>query len=113
MHIAVIGAGLTGCITALGFADRGHRVTIFERASRLLSRASTANEGKIHLGYVYSADPSFHTAERLIDDALLFRPLVERWISAATRRCRTSASKPKRIRSSDAVRCASRCATKT
>jgi hypothetical protein len=83
MHIAVIGAGLTGCITALGFADRGHRVTIFERASRLLSRASTANEGKIHLGYVFSADPSFHTAERLIDDALLFRPLVERWISAA------------------------------
>lgn len=83
MHVAIIGGGLTGCLTALGFADRGHHVTIFERAGRLLSRASSANEGKVHLGYVYGADPHFHTAERLIDDALLFRPMLERWISAA------------------------------
>ena len=83
MQVVVIGAGLTGCLTALGFADRGHQVTILERAGRLLSRASTANEGKVHLGYVFGADPHFHTAERLIDDAILFRPILERWISAA------------------------------
>ena len=77
MQVVVIGAGLTGCLTALGFADRGHQVTILERAGRLLSRASTANEGKVHLGYVFGADPHFHTAERLIDDAILFRPILK------------------------------------
>ena len=30
MQVVVIGAGLTGCLTALGFADRGHQVTILE-----------------------------------------------------------------------------------
>lgn len=83
MKISIIGGGLTGCLTALELADHGHNVSIFDRAPALLSRASKANEGKIHLGYVYAADTSFRTAERLIDDALRFRPILERWMTSA------------------------------
>jgi hypothetical protein len=79
-NIAIVGGGLTGCLAALEFADRGHFVTIFEREADLLTRASIANEGKMHLGYTYSADRSFQTAKRLIDDALVFRDIVERWV---------------------------------
>ena len=80
--VAVAGGGLTGCLVALDFAERGHRVTLFEKEAHLLSRASTANEGKVHLGYTYAADDSFQTAARLIDDALSFRPLLERWMTS-------------------------------
>ena len=83
MRIGVVGGGLAGCLTALDYAERGHAVVLFEQEPRLLSRASTANEGKIHLGYCYAADPGFRTAERLIEDALLFRPILERWMTAA------------------------------
>ncbi|MFQ6547357.1 FAD-dependent oxidoreductase [Aestuariibius sp. 2305UL40-4] len=83
MKIAVIGGGLTGCLVALELAERGHPVAIFDREDALIQRASLANEGKIHLGYVYSADPTMRTAQTLIDDALLFRPLIERWMGAA------------------------------
>ncbi|WP_162932969.1 FAD-dependent oxidoreductase [Roseovarius sp. EL26] len=82
MKIAIIGGGLTGCISALEFADRGHSVVIFDQEKELLTRASTANEGKIHLGYVYAADKGFNTAVRLIDDALMFRAILERWMPA-------------------------------
>ena len=84
MKIAVIGGGLTGCLAALELAERGHSVVIFDRENDLLLRASTANEGKIHLGYVYAADASFRTAERLIDDALMFNSILERWMSPLT-----------------------------
>ena len=83
MRIAVIGGGLTGCLIALEHAERGHDVVLFDREPALLSRASTANEGKIHLGYCYAADEGFRTAARLIEDALLFRPILERWMTPA------------------------------
>jgi hypothetical protein len=83
-QIAVIGGGLTGCLIALDLAENGHEVTIFEKEVELVRRASIANEAKIHLGYVYSSDQSFRTAQTMIDDALRFRPLLERWIGAAT-----------------------------
>ena len=83
LKIAVIGGGITGTIAALEMADRGHEVIIFERESDIFQRASVANEGKIHLGYVYSADHSFQTAIRMIEDALFFRPIVERWLTNA------------------------------
>jgi hypothetical protein len=47
-----------------------------------MSRASAANEGKIHLGYVYSGDDSFRTARTMIDDALCFRPLLMQWMGS-------------------------------
>lgn len=48
-----------------------------------MARASTANEGKVHLGYVYAANGEFQTASHLIDDALLFRVILMRCMTPA------------------------------
>ncbi|SNY93169.1 FAD dependent oxidoreductase [Cohaesibacter sp. ES.047] len=82
MSISVVGGGLTGCLIALELAESGRSVVLFEKEAEILTRASYANEGKIHLGFVYAADTSFRTAKRMIDDALQFRPVLERWISS-------------------------------
>ena len=48
-----------------------------------MNRASLRNEGKIHLGFTYANDPSFHTARLLLAGALSFRSLLTRWIGPA------------------------------
>jgi 2-polyprenyl-6-methoxyphenol hydroxylase-like FAD-dependent oxidoreductase len=58
MHVGILGGGLQGCCAALALADRRVRVTLFDKNPTLLSRAGIANEGKIHLGYMYAGDPS-------------------------------------------------------
>ncbi len=78
MHVAVLGGGLQGCCVALALADRGVRVTLFDRNDRLLTRAAVANEGKIHLGYMYAADPTLNTARRMMRGALAFAPFMSR-----------------------------------
>ena len=50
MHVGVLGGGLQGCCVALTLAERGVKVTLFDKNDTLLSRAAVANEGKIHLG---------------------------------------------------------------
>ena len=55
-------------------------MTLVEGAPQLMQGASRWNEGKIHLGYLYAADPVLRTAERLIPGGLAFRSLVERHI---------------------------------
>jgi hypothetical protein len=77
MHVAVIGAGITGTSVALLLARRGVRVTLFEAAAGPLTAASRWNEGKIHLGHLYAADHSLETARRLLPGGLAFRPLIE------------------------------------
>ena len=69
---------MLGCCTALELARRGRRVTLVDGAREVMQRASRWNEGKIHLGFLYPADPSRNTAARLIPGALAFRTLVER-----------------------------------
>ena len=83
MSIAIFGAGILGTCTALELADRGHRLTVFERNAEPLSEASLYNEGKLHLGFVYAADPSFRTAERMIRGAAQFMDVLGRWIPRA------------------------------
>lgn len=83
MAIAILGGGILGSCTALELADRGHHVTLFERNAELLSEASLHNEGKLHLGFVYAADPTFRTAERMIRGAVQFMDVLERWIPSA------------------------------
>ncbi len=77
-RIAVLGAGMLGACTALELVRHGHRVTLVDSADDVMQRASRWNEGKIHLGFLYPADPSLNTAARLIPGALAFRTLVER-----------------------------------
>ena len=83
MRVVVIGAGITGCSAALMLARRGARVTLVDQATRPFSGASRWNEGKIHLGYLYAADPSLPTARRLLPGGLAFRPLVEELLSSS------------------------------
>jgi glycine/D-amino acid oxidase-like deaminating enzyme len=80
-RIAILGGGMLGVCTALELARRGESVTLVDGAEDLLQGASRWNEGKIHLGYLYAADPSLNTARRLVAGGLAFRGLVERHIA--------------------------------
>lgn len=80
MHVAVLGGGLQGCCLALALAARGARVALYDRGAELLSGAATANEGKIHLGYVYAADRSLATARLMMKGAVSFAPLIARYL---------------------------------
>ena len=76
-RVAVLGAGIMGCCVALLLARRGVPVDLFDEADQPFAGASRWNEGKIHLGYIYAADPSLRTAEHVLPGSLRFRPLVE------------------------------------
>jgi hypothetical protein len=81
--VAIFGAGILGTCTALELADRGHQVSLFERNAEPFSEASLFNEGKLHLGFVYAADASFRTAERMIRGAAGFMDFMRRWVPRA------------------------------
>lgn len=76
----MLGGGLQGVSTALELAARGVIVDLFDRNAVLLSQAAARNEGKIHLGYVYAADPTFATGRTMIAGALAFAPTLRRWV---------------------------------
>ncbi|MBL4702572.1 MAG: FAD-binding oxidoreductase [Phycisphaeraceae bacterium] len=78
--VIVIGAGLTGSCIALELANQGIKVALLDQDSVPMNRASRRNEGKIHLGLIYAADPSFSTADLQLRGALLFFHLLKRWI---------------------------------
>jgi glycine/D-amino acid oxidase-like deaminating enzyme len=78
--VAVLGAGIMGSATALFLARRGVRVVLFDAAPAPFSGASRWNEGKIHLGYLYSADRSLDTARRVLPGGLAFKGLTEHLI---------------------------------
>lgn len=82
-RIAILGGGLMGCCTALALADRGARVVIFERRATPMQEASRNTEAKLHLGFVYAADPSLRTARMMQRGAVAFRSLVGRWLGGA------------------------------
>jgi glycine/D-amino acid oxidase-like deaminating enzyme len=71
---------MQGCCIALALADRGVRVTLYDCNAALLTRAAVANEGKIHLGYVFCGDTSLATARTLAQGALAFAPLMRRYL---------------------------------
>ncbi|KAB2310050.1 FAD-binding oxidoreductase [Betaproteobacteria bacterium SCN2] len=88
-RIAVLGAGIMGSSAALLLARRGHQVDLFDAAAEPFSAASRWNEGKIHLGFIYSADPSLQTARRVLPGGLAFRPLLENLIGCRIGDCTT------------------------
>jgi hypothetical protein len=75
-HVAVLGAGIMGSATALFLARRGAGVTLFDAADHPFTGASRWNEGKIHLGYLYAADPTLATARRVMPGGLAFKALA-------------------------------------
>lgn len=82
MRAAVLGAGLQGSCIALELARRGVDVDLVDRAGTAMSGASSHNEGKVHLGYVYANDPTRRTARTMIEGALDFGPSLRRWLGA-------------------------------
>jgi len=54
-----------------------------DRNSSLLSRTAVANEGKIHLGYMYAGDPTFSTARIMMSGALAFAPFMHRYLGTS------------------------------
>ncbi|MFN0265208.1 FAD-dependent oxidoreductase [Tepidamorphus sp. 3E244] len=90
MRVGVLGGGLQGCCVALALADRGIDVTIFDLNDALITRAGAANEGKVHLGYMYAADPSLRTAKRMMAGALAFEPFLKRHLGAGSAAFATS-----------------------
>ena len=79
--IAVLGAGLAGCCAALEAAKLGYHVTLFEKQALTINGASLHNEGKLHLGYVYGADPEAETHEIMAKGSLCFASIIERLTS--------------------------------
>ncbi len=75
--VAVLGAGITGCSTALFMARQGYDVTLFDQAPQPFQGSSGWNDGKLHLGYLYAADPGLGTARQLLTGGLLFKDIVE------------------------------------
>lgn len=82
-RVAILGSGIMGSSTALLLARRGASVTIFDALRQPFNRASRWNEGKIHLGFLYSADQSLQTAKRILPGGLAFKPLVEQLIGCS------------------------------
>jgi len=72
----VLGAGIMGSSTALHLARLGVHVTLFDREHAPFRGASRWNEGKIHLGFLYAADPTLDTARAVLPGGLEFRDQV-------------------------------------
>lgn len=81
-RIAVLGAGIMGSALALMLARRGAKVDLIDREAIPMNCASRWNEGKIHLGYIYGADPTLQTARHVIPGGLRFGPLLRELIDA-------------------------------
>jgi glycine/D-amino acid oxidase-like deaminating enzyme len=75
--VAVLGAGIMGSSLALMLARSGSHVTLFDQHAQPFRGASRWNEGKIHLGFLYNADGSMQSAQRMLPGGLSFKPLVE------------------------------------
>src|SRR5262249_28624031 len=91
MLVGILGGGLQGCCAALALAKRAARVTLFDKNELLLSRAAVANEGKIHLGYMYAGDRTLSTAKTMMAGALAFAPFLERHLGRSMRSFMVSA----------------------
>jgi hypothetical protein len=65
-----------GSCLSLFLARKGVDVTLFDMAPAPMTGASRWNEGRIHLGYIYSADPSLRTAHYVLPGGLSFGRLV-------------------------------------
>lgn len=81
-RVAVLGAGIAGSCLAIELARRGADVTLVDRRSSPMAEASRFNEGKIHLGYLYGADPSMRTARHVLPGGLAFAPIMSDLLDA-------------------------------
>ncbi|MBE9549197.1 MAG: FAD-binding oxidoreductase [Proteobacteria bacterium] len=81
-QVTIIGAGISGCLTAINLTDAGIKVQLVDRHPEPMEGASRWNEGKIHLGYCYLGDPSFESAKLMLSGAACFTEEIERLTGA-------------------------------
>jgi glycine/D-amino acid oxidase-like deaminating enzyme len=82
MRVAVLGGGLQGACVALELAAAGIVVDLYDKNDRFLLQASSHNEGKIHLGYVYANDRTLRTARTMVKGGIQFSMLMRRWLGS-------------------------------
>jgi glycine/D-amino acid oxidase-like deaminating enzyme len=78
-RVLIVGAGLQGLSLALALAERGRPSLVLEREAAPFLGASSKNEGKVHLGFVYALDAGGATVRHMVEGAMTFAPLIERW----------------------------------
>jgi glycine/D-amino acid oxidase-like deaminating enzyme len=81
-RVAVLGGGLQGACVALELASAGIDVDLYDQNAACLTQASSHNEGKIHLGYVYANDPTLRTARTMVKGGISFSCLMRRWLGS-------------------------------
>jgi glycine/D-amino acid oxidase-like deaminating enzyme len=77
-QVLVLGGGIAGCVTASILADDGFDVAIVEQQPDLMNGASRWNDGKLHMGYTYTASASPRTAALMIEGVAAWIPTMER-----------------------------------
>jgi glycine/D-amino acid oxidase-like deaminating enzyme len=82
LRVAVLGAGVMGSSLAIFLARRGVEVFLVDRSREPVSASSRWNEGKIHLGYLYGADPTLATARHVLPGGLHFASLMSELVGA-------------------------------
>jgi D-amino-acid dehydrogenase len=96
MHVVVLGAGVVGVTTAYYLCERGHRVSVVERADAVASGASAGNGGQLSYSFTDAmASPALLTKMPKmmtgLDPAFLVRPPVNTqlvyWGQAFLRQC--------------------------
>lgn len=99
MHIVVLGAGVIGVTTAYYLSERGHRVTVVDRAAEIASGASGDNGGQLSYsftdamaspallsklpGLLAGLNPAFHVRPPI-------NPQLIRWGLAFLSQCTTA-----------------------
>lgn len=76
-NVCVMGAGIQGCCCALMLKKCGYNVSIIDKECDIMTQASANQEGKIHMGFVYSNDSTFKTGMKIMNDALHFSYQME------------------------------------
>ncbi len=96
MHVVVLGAGVVGVTTAYYLSERGHSVTVVDRADTVASGASAGNGGQLSYSFtdamaspaLLSKIPKMMTG---LDPAFYVRPPLNTqlvcWGQAFLRQC--------------------------
>ncbi len=96
MHVVVLGAGVVGVTTAYYLAERGHSVTVVDRADSVASGASAGNGGQLSYSFTDAmASPAllskFPKMMTGLDPAFYVRPPLNSqlvcWGQAFLRQC--------------------------
>ena len=73
----IMGAGIQGCCIALLLSKYYKNITIIEQENHIMLKSSAAQEGRVHLGFLYANDKSMKTGYKMLNDALNFSNCID------------------------------------